>query len=146
MGVLQEVTQFIGSGVEGPVRRLISSDEFHAALALVVSLGINYGFERGLRMGRTDADFEVAAQKVSNFHIGAEADFNKALIAFPTTLFPFLSKVAAAAGGALSEVTQILSDKITRSVTSVPIAPPIVNEASDQVPIDHASNDSASSI
>nr|GEX96320.1 hypothetical protein [Tanacetum cinerariifolium] len=58
----------------------------------------------GLRMGRNDADFKAAAQKVSNFHIGAEADFNKALVAFPTTPFPFLGKVVAAAGGSLSEV------------------------------------------
>nr|GEX75237.1 hypothetical protein [Tanacetum cinerariifolium] len=94
-----EVTQFISFGVEGLIRRLLSSDEFNAALAHVASLGINYGVERGLRMGRTDADFEVAAQKVSNFHIGVEADFNKAPVAFPTTSFPFLGKVDAAAGG-----------------------------------------------
>ncbi|GKD48570.1 hypothetical protein Tco_1277546 [Tanacetum coccineum] len=134
-----EVTQFIGSGVEGLVRRLLSSNEFHAALAYVASLGINYGVERGLRMGRTDADFEAAARKVSNFHIGVEADFNKALVAFPTTLFPFLGKVVAAAGGALFEVIQILQDKLARSATPTPIAPPIVNEASDQVHLNHAS-------
>ncbi|GKB17486.1 hypothetical protein Tco_0851409, partial [Tanacetum coccineum] len=44
-------------------------------------------------MGRTDAEFEVAAQKVSNFHIGAKADFDKALVDFPTTLFPFLARL-----------------------------------------------------
>nr|GEY31171.1 reverse transcriptase domain-containing protein [Tanacetum cinerariifolium] len=107
-----EVTQFIGSSMEGLVRRLLSSDKFYAAFAHVSSLGINYGVERGLRMGRSNADFEAAARKVSNFHIGVEADFNKALVAFPTTLFPFLGKVASAAGGALFEVTQILSDKL----------------------------------
>ncbi|GKB54645.1 hypothetical protein Tco_0905398 [Tanacetum coccineum] len=112
-----EVTQFISSGVEGLVRRLLSSDEFHAALAHVASLGINYGVERGLRMGRTDADFEAAAQKV-----------------------------AAAAGGALFEVIQILLDKLARSATPAPIASPIVNEASDQVPLNHASDNSNSSI
>ncbi|GKC12736.1 hypothetical protein Tco_1009518, partial [Tanacetum coccineum] len=126
-----EDTQFIGSGVEGLVQRLLSSDEFHAALAHVVSLGINYGVERGLRMGRTNADFEAAAKKFSNFHIGAEADFNKAFVAFPTTPFPFLDKVVAAAGGALSKVTQILPDKLVCSATLAPIAPPIFNEASD---------------
>ncbi|GJZ53433.1 hypothetical protein Tco_0608318 [Tanacetum coccineum] len=87
-----EGTQFIGSDVEGLVRR-------------------------GLRMGRTNADFEAAARKVSNFRVGAQADFNKALVAFPTTLFPFLGKVVVAARGALSEVTQILSDKLARSAT-----------------------------
>ncbi|GJZ84291.1 hypothetical protein Tco_0649630 [Tanacetum coccineum] len=93
-----EVTQFIGSGVKGLVRRLLSSDEFHASLAHVASLDINYGVERGLRMGRSDADFEEATQKVSNFHIVVEADFNEALVAFPTTLFPFLGKIVVAAG------------------------------------------------
>nr|GEY26806.1 hypothetical protein [Tanacetum cinerariifolium] len=47
----KKVTQFIDSGVEALVRRLLSSDEFHAALVHVASLGINYGVERGLRMG-----------------------------------------------------------------------------------------------
>nr|GEU99149.1 hypothetical protein [Tanacetum cinerariifolium] len=91
------------------LERLLSSDDFHDALAQVTSLGIDYGVERGLRMGRTDADFEVVAQKVFNFHIDAEADFNKALVAFPTTSFPFFSKVDVATGGALFEVTQIFA-------------------------------------
>ncbi|GJY04869.1 hypothetical protein Tco_0370809 [Tanacetum coccineum] len=68
-----KVTQFIGSGVEGLVRRLLLSDEFHVALAHVASLGINYGVERGLRMGCTDADFEAAAWKVSNLHLCVQA-------------------------------------------------------------------------
>nr|GEX24613.1 hypothetical protein [Tanacetum cinerariifolium] len=117
-----KVTQFIGSGVEGLVRRLLASDEFHATLAHVAYLGINYGVERGLSMGRSNADFEAAARKVSNFHIGAEADFNEALVAFPTTSFPFLGKIVVEAGGALSEVTQILPDKLARSATPALIA------------------------
>ncbi|GKF03660.1 hypothetical protein Tco_0030583, partial [Tanacetum coccineum] len=104
-GLREEVTRFVGSGVESLVQKLLSSDEFYAFLAHVASLGINYGVERGLRMGRTDAEFEVAAQKVSNFHIGAKADFDKALVDFPTTPFPFLGKIVAAVGGTLSEVT-----------------------------------------
>ncbi|GKC87302.1 hypothetical protein Tco_1147951, partial [Tanacetum coccineum] len=120
------------------LERLLLSDEFHVALAHVASLGINYGVEKGLRMGRTDADFEAASWKLSNFHIGVEADFNKALVAFPTTPFPFLSKVVAAAEGTLSEVTKIFLDKLARSTTSVAIAPPIVNEARTSA-IDHAS-------
>nr|GEV35572.1 hypothetical protein [Tanacetum cinerariifolium] len=71
------------------------SDEFHVALARVSSLGINYGVERGLHMGRTDVEFEAAVQKVSNFHVGAKADFDMALDDFPTTPFPFVSKIDA---------------------------------------------------
>ncbi|GJY49445.1 hypothetical protein Tco_0439401 [Tanacetum coccineum] len=132
-GLREEVTQFVGSGVESLVRKLLSSDEFHAALARVASLGINYGVERGLRMGRTDVEFEAAVQKVSNFHAGAKADFDKALVDFPTTPFPFLSKIAAASGGTLSDVAQILPDKFVRSATSVSVAPSSVNEAPEQV-------------
>ncbi|GJW52972.1 mitochondrial proton/calcium exchanger protein-like protein isoform X1 [Tanacetum coccineum] len=96
-----EIAHFIGSGVEGLVRNLLSSDEFHAALAHVASLG-------------------------------AKADFDKALVGFPTTPFPFLGKVAAAAGGTLFDVAHILSDKFARSSTSVFAVPFDVNEAPDQ--------------
>nr|GEY87645.1 hypothetical protein [Tanacetum cinerariifolium] len=115
----------------GLVRRLLSSDEFHAILARVTSLGINYGVERVLRMGRTDADFEMAVPKVSNFQVGAKADFDKALVDFPTTLFPFLSKVATAVGGTLSDVAQILPNKFVRLATLVSAVPSGVNEAPD---------------
>ncbi|GJS51262.1 hypothetical protein Tco_0624624 [Tanacetum coccineum] len=145
-GLREEVTRFVGSGVESLVQKLLSSDKFHAALAHVASLGINYCVGRGLRMGRTDAEFEVASQKVSNFHIGAKADFDKALVDFPTTPFPFLGKIVAAAGGTLPDVTQVLPDKHIRSVTYVPVAPPIANEDANQVPLEHASDDSVASI
>nr|GEU87254.1 hypothetical protein [Tanacetum cinerariifolium] len=88
-GLREEVTQFVGSCVESLVRKLLSSDDFHAALACVASLGINYGVERGLHMGCTDVEFEAAAQKVFNFHVGAKANFNKALDDFSTTPFSF---------------------------------------------------------
>nr|GEV11523.1 hypothetical protein [Tanacetum cinerariifolium] len=89
----EEVTQFVTSGVEGIIQKLLSSDEFHAALARVASLGINYGVERGLHMGHSDVKFEAAVQKVSNFHVGSRADFDKALDDFPTTLFLFLARL-----------------------------------------------------
>ncbi|GJU16794.1 hypothetical protein Tco_1144760 [Tanacetum coccineum] len=118
-GFRTKITQFVGSGVECLVRRLLSSDEFNAALALVVSLGIAFSVERGIRMGRTDTEFEVAARNVSNFSIGVEAEFNKSLDAFPSIQFPFLGKVASAAEGPLFEVTQIVPEKFVRSVRSV---------------------------
>ncbi|GJU77233.1 hypothetical protein Tco_1274303 [Tanacetum coccineum] len=70
-GLREKVTQFVGSGVESLVRKLLSSNDFHAALACVASLDINYGVEKG-------------------------ADFDKALDDFPTTPFPFFRKIAAA--------------------------------------------------
>ncbi|GJW57778.1 hypothetical protein Tco_0104509 [Tanacetum coccineum] len=83
---------------------VLENDEFYTALACVASLGINYGVERGLRMGRTDVEFEAAAQKVYNFHVGAKDDFDKALDDFPTTPFPFLSKIVAASEGMTASV------------------------------------------
>ncbi|GKB19146.1 hypothetical protein Tco_0853069, partial [Tanacetum coccineum] len=145
-GLREEVTQFIGSGVGSLVRKLLSSDEFHAALARVASLGINYSVERGLRMGRTDVEFEAAVQKVSNFHVGAKADFHKALVDFPTTPFPFLNKIDAASGGTLSKVTQVLLDKHIRSVIPASAISSIVNEDADQVLIERASDASTASI
>ncbi|GJY90377.1 hypothetical protein Tco_0505573 [Tanacetum coccineum] len=133
-GLREEVTQFVGSGVESLIWKLLSSDEFHVALARVASLGINYGVERGLRMGRTDVEFEAAVQKVSNFHVGAKADFDKALDDFPTTLFIFLRKIVAASEGSLADVAQILLDKFVRSATSVAAPPSSANEAPKRVP------------
>ncbi|GJX32151.1 hypothetical protein Tco_0242006 [Tanacetum coccineum] len=145
-GLREEVTQFVGSGVESLVRKLLSSDEFHAALARVASLDKVYSVERGLHMGRTDVEFEAAAQKVSNFRVGANADFDKALVDFPTTPFPFLNKISATSRGTHSEVTQVLSEKHICSVILASAVPPIVNEDAGQVPLEHASDALAASI
>nr|GEU93073.1 hypothetical protein [Tanacetum cinerariifolium] len=44
-------------------------------------------------------------------------------------------KVAAAAGGSLSEVTQIFLDKLVRSATSAPIASSVINEIRTKCPL-----------
>ncbi|GKG46480.1 hypothetical protein Tco_0501326, partial [Tanacetum coccineum] len=75
------------------------------ALACVASLGINYGVERGLRMGHTDVEFATAIQKI-----------------------------AAASGGTLSDVAQMWPDKFIRSAISGSVAPSSVNKAPEQVP------------
>ncbi|GKB80250.1 hypothetical protein Tco_0947145 [Tanacetum coccineum] len=100
--------------------KLLSSDEFHAALARVASLGINYGVERGLRM--------------------------RPLVDFPTIPFPFLSKIAAAFRGTLFEVTQVLPDKHIRSVLPASVVLPIVNKDADQVILKHPHDALATSI
>ncbi|GJY70166.1 integrase, catalytic region, zinc finger, CCHC-type containing protein [Tanacetum coccineum] len=119
-GLREEVARFIGFDVESLVQKLLSSDEFYAVLAHIASLSINFGVERGLRMGP--------------------------LVDFPTTLFHFLGKVVAASVGTLFEVTQILPDKHIRSVTSAPVVPSITNEDVDQVSFEHASDVLAASI
>nr|GEV61842.1 hypothetical protein [Tanacetum cinerariifolium] len=136
-GLSEELTQtdvkISEQALTSLVRKLLSSDEFHAALAHVVSLGINYAVERGLRIGRTNVEFKAAVQKVSNFHVGAKADFDKALDDFPTTPFPFLSKIVATSECGLPDVAQILSDKFAHSATSVTVASSSASEALKQV-------------
>nr|GEY06649.1 hypothetical protein [Tanacetum cinerariifolium] len=95
IGLLEELSQTY-TNLSDQALVLLSSDEFHAALARVASLGINYGVERGLHIERTDVKFEAAVQKVSNFHVCAKVDFEKALVDFPSTPFPFLNKIVVA--------------------------------------------------
>nr|GEU42235.1 reverse transcriptase domain-containing protein [Tanacetum cinerariifolium] len=64
----------------GVVRKLLSSDEFHAALSRVASLSINYGLKIGLPMGRTDVEFE--AVNSCQFHGLPSNDANKHLDKF----------------------------------------------------------------
>ncbi|GJT27436.1 hypothetical protein Tco_0907711 [Tanacetum coccineum] len=85
------------------LERLLSSDELHAALARVASLGAN-------------------------------VDFDKALVDFPTTPFPFLGKVAAVAGGTLSDVAQSLLLHL------------VLMKLQTKCLFDHVSDDSAASI
>nr|GEU72472.1 hypothetical protein [Tanacetum cinerariifolium] len=122
------------------VRRLFSSDRFHDALPYVASIGISSSVERGLHMGCTDVEFEVAVHNVFNFSVGAEAEFNKALAAFPSILFLFLGEVAASTEGALSEVTKILLDKLVHSATLVFSVPHVISEALDQSHVDHVTD------
>ncbi|GKC82329.1 hypothetical protein Tco_1138046, partial [Tanacetum coccineum] len=102
---------------------LLSSDEFNATLAHIISLGITFGVERGLCMGRTDAEFEDASQNVSNFFLGAQAQFNEVVAAIPSTHFPFLAKISEAAESALPKVASIQPDKVVRSVVLLLLLP-----------------------
>nr|GEV92084.1 reverse transcriptase domain-containing protein [Tanacetum cinerariifolium] len=104
------------------------------------------GSGEGITHGRIDVEFEAAVQKVSNFHVSAKADFNKALVDFPTTPFPFLNKIYMASGGTLFEVTQVLPKKHIRSIIPTSAVQSIVNEDVDQVLLEHASNASTASI
>ncbi|GJV28360.1 hypothetical protein Tco_1384808 [Tanacetum coccineum] len=88
--VLQsEVTHFLSSNFDGLVRKLLSSDEFNATLARILSLGITFG-----------------------------AEFDKAIANIPFTHFPFLAKISEATESTLSEVASIQPDKIARPAVS----------------------------
>ncbi|GJZ93846.1 hypothetical protein Tco_0666049 [Tanacetum coccineum] len=122
-----EVTRFVDYSIDCLVHKLLSSDEFNATLSRILTFSITSRVERGLRMGRTNFEFKEASQKVSNFLLGAEVEFNKVVVALPSISFHFLTKIANAAGGALSDVVNVQPDKIVRStvnahapVTSLP--------------------------
>ncbi|GKC30117.1 hypothetical protein Tco_1037411, partial [Tanacetum coccineum] len=104
--LIEELTRTDAKLSKQALTKLLSSDEFHASLARVASLGLNYCVDRGLCMGRTDIEFEAAVQ----------------------------NKIVAASGGTLSDLAQILPNKFVRSATSVSVAPSSVNEAPGQVP------------
>ncbi|GJX17885.1 hypothetical protein Tco_0218717, partial [Tanacetum coccineum] len=127
-----EITCFVGSDVECLVSSVLSSDEFNFAFARTLYLGITSGVERGLRMGRTDAGFEEASQNVLNFFVGAQAEFDKAVAAFPSTRFPFLDKIIVAAGGALPDVANVQPDRIARLTTPAIAIPSSVSKVLDQ--------------
>ncbi|GKB48759.1 hypothetical protein Tco_0899512 [Tanacetum coccineum] len=80
-----EVAHFVSSDIDSLVRRFLSIDELNATLASILYLVITSGVERGLRMRRTDVEFKQASQNVFHFFIGAEAEFNKAVDALPST-------------------------------------------------------------
>ncbi|GJQ98848.1 hypothetical protein Tco_0521833 [Tanacetum coccineum] len=74
------------------LRKLLSRDEFIQALRGILTLVINYGVGRGMRMGRTEPQFQKALRRVSNFVPGAKTELDKAIAAFPSMDFPFLWK------------------------------------------------------
>ncbi|GKF27493.1 hypothetical protein Tco_0083387 [Tanacetum coccineum] len=139
-------TQFVGSSVEGLVQKLLSSDEFHAALARVASLGINYGVERGLRMRRTDVEFEAAIQKVSNFDASAKAYFEKALVDFPTMPFPFVSKIDAASKSTFFMCPRYCWINSFIRLPQFLLLPPVLMKLQNKCLIDHASEGLAANI
>ncbi|GKC28465.1 hypothetical protein Tco_1035759, partial [Tanacetum coccineum] len=106
---MSKVACFAGSGIECLVRKFMSNDEFNAALARVLTFSITSGMGRGLRMGRIDAQFEEASQNVSNFFLGAETEFNKAVVDLPSAKFPFLAKITEVSKGFLILISNQIS-------------------------------------
>ncbi|GJU94990.1 integrase, catalytic region, zinc finger, CCHC-type containing protein [Tanacetum coccineum] len=73
-----DVTRFVSSNFNCLAQNLLSSDEFNAIFARIFSLGIKSIVERGMHMDRSDVQFQEALQKVSNFVLGANTEFDEA--------------------------------------------------------------------
>nr|GEX71878.1 hypothetical protein [Tanacetum cinerariifolium] len=93
-------------------RWLLTSDEFNVALARILTLGINTSVDKGRRMGRIDTQFQKALQRVSNVVPGPQANFDKAVVAFPSANFPFVLKISQGAKNTLAEVAELQPDKL----------------------------------
>ncbi|GKE67124.1 hypothetical protein Tco_1521285, partial [Tanacetum coccineum] len=113
-----DVTRFVSFNFNCLVRKLLSSDEFNAILAHIFSLGINLIVERGVRMDRSDVQFQEALQRVSNFVLGAKAEFDKVVADLRSTSFPFLVNISKAARNTLLEVANLQPDKLARPAAS----------------------------
>ncbi|PWA85050.1 hypothetical protein CTI12_AA154860 [Artemisia annua] len=98
------VTSFFRDDFEKLVRRFLESDEFSRAFASVINLGVSRGVERGLRMGRTETQFQDISRRISHFvprakkklddaMTGVKKKLDDAMTAFPTQAFPFFDKV-----------------------------------------------------
>ncbi|PWA48008.1 hypothetical protein CTI12_AA393550 [Artemisia annua] len=106
------VTSFFHDDFEKLVRRFLGSSEFNQALARVAALAVSSGVERGLRMGRTESQFQDVSRMVSNFIPGAEKKFDDVVAALPTQAFPFFSKVSQSAENNLQDIAKLEPDKI----------------------------------
>ncbi|GJU52681.1 hypothetical protein Tco_1226395 [Tanacetum coccineum] len=73
------VTTFFQSDFESLVRRFLKNGEFNRAFRDVISLDMSVGVEQGLRMARTDTEFQELSQKISNFVPNAQEKFDDVL-------------------------------------------------------------------
>ncbi|GJR07259.1 hypothetical protein Tco_0530243 [Tanacetum coccineum] len=73
------------------------------------------GVERGLRMDRTDEEFRGLSQRVAGFIPDAKEKFDRVIVAFPDTTFPFLDKVSQNSQSSLQDIARLEPDRVTSS-------------------------------
>jgi hypothetical protein len=106
------VASFFRDDFEKLVRRFLESDEFSQAFASVISLGVSAGLERGLRMGRSETQFQDISQRISHFVPEAKEKLDDVMTAFPTQAFPFFDKVVQSAESDLQDIAQLEPDQV----------------------------------
>ncbi|GJS52501.1 hypothetical protein Tco_0625863 [Tanacetum coccineum] len=97
------------------VRRFLKSSEFNRAFAGVLNTTISVGVERGLRMDRTDKEFKGLSQKVVGFIPDAKEKFDRVIVVFPDTTFPFLDMVSQHSQSSLQDIARLEPDMVTSS-------------------------------
>ncbi|GJX48420.1 hypothetical protein Tco_0273610 [Tanacetum coccineum] len=76
---------------------------------------ISVGVEHGLRMDRTDEEFRGLSQRVAGFIPDAKEKFDRVVVAFPHTTFPFLDKVSQNSQSSLQDIARLELDRVTSS-------------------------------
>ncbi|GKD89153.1 hypothetical protein Tco_1364660 [Tanacetum coccineum] len=76
---------------------------------------IGVGVEHGLRMDQTDEEFRGLSQKVVGFIPDAKEKFDRVIVAFPNTTFPFLDMVSQHSQSSLQDIARLEPDRGTYS-------------------------------
>ncbi|GJX39515.1 hypothetical protein Tco_0252818 [Tanacetum coccineum] len=122
-GEIQDsITSFFQSDFTPLVRKFLKSGDFNQAFTGVLNTSISVGVEQGLRMDRTDEEFRGLSQKVVGFIPDAKEKFDRVIVAFPDTTFPFLNKTSSAAASlrANTHIQHCTSSSKTFGHTSTP--------------------------
>nr|GEV64882.1 hypothetical protein [Tanacetum cinerariifolium] len=91
------------------------SDEFNRAFAGVLNMEISVGVECGLRMDRTNEEFWELSLRVDGFIPNSKEKFNRAVVAFPDTTFPFLDKLSQNSHSSLQDTARLEPDWVMPS-------------------------------
>nr|GEW54417.1 hypothetical protein [Tanacetum cinerariifolium] len=92
--IQDNIASFFQSDFTPLVRKFLKSSDFNRAFTSVLNTAISVGVECGLRMDRTGEKFRRFTQKVSGFIPDAKEKFDRVIVAFPNTTFPFLNNVS----------------------------------------------------
>ncbi|GJV37696.1 hypothetical protein Tco_1410173 [Tanacetum coccineum] len=95
--------------------KFLKSSEFNRAFAGVLNTTIGVGVEHGLRMDQTDEEFRGLSQKVVGFIPDAKEKFDRVIVAFPNTTFPFLDMVSQHSQSSLQDIARLEPDRGTYS-------------------------------
>ncbi|GJQ99669.1 hypothetical protein Tco_0522654 [Tanacetum coccineum] len=91
---LNEFASFFQGGFQSLVRKLLASDEFSRVQGKLLSLAASAGFERCLRMDRSEEQLTGALKKISYFVLRAQGRLLEATPLVATTNCPYLNKIA----------------------------------------------------
>ncbi|GJT65094.1 hypothetical protein Tco_1016574 [Tanacetum coccineum] len=95
----------------GKVRKFLGSDEFSRVRREIISLALNVGFARGLRMDRNEEQLVEAMIKIFNFVLGSQGKLIEATPLVATAEYPYPSKVVDHSNDPLSSLISLERDR-----------------------------------